>query len=94
VTCNVIVQIGSLIGSQIYRAYDAPYYYLGNKVLISICTLSIVTFIIQREYLRYLNRKKERLWEALSLAEREAYQGDSAEREREGNARLDFRFKY
>jgi len=91
---NVIVQIGSLIGSQIYRAYDAPYYYTGNKVLISICALSIMTFIFQREWLRHLNRKKERLWSGMSHAEREAYQNDAEERERDGNKRLDFRFKY
>lgn len=60
-TYNVIVQIGSLIGSQSYRSYDAPYYYVGNKVLISICALSIVTFIALRQYLVLLNKRKERV---------------------------------
>ncbi|KAL3490710.1 major facilitator superfamily domain-containing protein [Aspergillus germanicus] len=93
-TYNVIVQIGSVISSQIYRSYDSPYYYQGNKVLISICALALVVFVVQREWLRHLNRQKERLWDALSPEERIDYQADLAEREKEGNKRLDFRFKY
>ncbi|KAL8377617.1 hypothetical protein RB595_008352 [Gaeumannomyces hyphopodioides] len=45
---NVIVQIGSLISSQIYRSWDAPYYKTGNAVLTSICAVSLVTFVVQR----------------------------------------------
>lgn len=113
-TYNVIVQIGSLIGSrtspcinvtciapiadkdplEIYRAEDAPYYFRGNKVLISICALSLVTFIVQREVLRMFNRRKERVWKSITVEERAAYQADKELREREGNRRLDFRFKY
>ncbi|KAL1305016.1 hypothetical protein AAFC00_003916 [Neodothiora populina] len=93
-TYNVIVQIGSIISSQIYRADDSPYYYRGNKVLISICALSLVTFVLQREYLRYLNRKKERVWDQMSTQEKEGYVADQAAREADGNKRLDFRFQY
>ncbi|KAL3473830.1 major facilitator superfamily domain-containing protein [Aspergillus californicus] len=93
-TYNVIVQMGSVIGSQIYRSYDSPYYYQGNKVLISICALALVVFIVQRQFLVYLNRQKERKWELLSSEERMDYQADLSQREKEGNERLDFRFKY
>jgi hypothetical protein len=93
-TYNVIVQVGSLIGSQIYRSYDSPYYHRGNKVLISICALSLVTFIGQRVYLQILNKRKEREWGAMSSEERAAYQNDQEARELDGNKRLDFRFKY
>jgi hypothetical protein len=108
-TYNVIVQIGSVISSrksryppleteltktEIYRSYDSPYYYQGNKVLISICSLALVVFVVQREYLRHLNRLKERKWEAMSPEERIEYQADLAQREKDGNKRLDFRFKY
>ncbi|KAJ7580250.1 major facilitator superfamily domain-containing protein [Mycena floridula] len=74
-TYNVVVQIGSLIGS-----HDAPYYYRGNKVLISIC----------REHLRLLNRRKKRM----SEEEKAGYQADTIAREKEGNRRFDFRFAY
>ena len=93
-TYNVIVQIGSLIGSQIYRSYDSPYYHQGNTVLVAICALSLVTFLGQYFYLRTLNSRKERIWESMTLEERVAYQEDKAARELDGNKRLDFRFKY
>ncbi|KAF9883383.1 hypothetical protein FE257_003550 [Aspergillus nanangensis] len=93
-TYNVIVQVGAVIASQIYRSYDSPYYYTGNKVLVAICVLSLVVFVLQRELLRYLNRQKEKKWNAMSSEERIAYQADQTEREKEGNQRLDFRFKY
>lgn len=93
-TYNVIVQVGSVISSQIYRADDSPYYYRGNKVLISICAGTLVVFVGQREYLRWLNRKKERVWGGMTEGERLEYVCDQMEREKEGNKRLDFRFQY
>jgi len=93
-TYNVIVQMGSVIGSQIYRADDSPYYYRGNKVLISICALALVTLIVQRFWLKSLNRSKERRWESMSVDERAEYQGLLGQREKDGNKRLEFRFKY
>ena len=93
-TYNIVVQIGSLIGSQIYRASDAPYYYTGDKVLIALCVLSLTALITQNGVLRYLNRQKEKRWSAMSLDERNRYSGDQVERGVDGNRRLDFRFKY
>lgn len=91
-TYNVIVQVGSLISSQIYRRYDGPYYKQGNAVLLAICALSLVTFLVQRQMLVRLNRKKEEKWRAMTAEEKAAYQSDFAAREQEGNQRLDFRF--
>lgn len=79
---------------EIYRADDSPYYYRGNKVLISICALTLVTFVVQREYLRYLNRRKKTVWDSMTVEERLSYQDDREQREQDGNKRLDFRFKY
>lgn len=80
--------------AEIYRADDQPYYPRGNKILIAICALSLVTFVAQREYLRYLNKRKAKVWDNMSNEERIAYQADQEEREKEGNKRLDFRFQY
>ncbi len=93
-TYNVIVQMGSVISSQIYRADDSPYYYRGNKVLISICVLSLITILAQRFWLKHLNKRKERKWESLRVEERAEYQGLLGDREADGNKRLEFRFKY
>ncbi|KAF2443575.1 MFS general substrate transporter [Karstenula rhodostoma CBS 690.94] len=91
-TYNVIVQIGSLIGSQIYRKYDAPYYKQGNKVCVVICALALVTMVVQRQVLVYLNKKKDEKWRVMSSEEKALYQSDLKARERDGNKRLDFRF--
>lgn len=91
-TYNVIVQFGSAISSQIYRKYDSPYYKQGNTVLISICALSLVTFVVQRLWLGILNKRKDAVWDTMSQEERVAYQEDKAAREIDGNKRLDFRF--
>ena len=80
--------------AELYRKDDVPYYHRGNKILISICALSLVVFISQREYLRWLNRRKAKAWDAMTSGERVAYQADQVEREKEGNKRLDFRFQY
>jgi hypothetical protein len=93
-TYNVIVQVGSLIGSQIYRKYDSPYYKQGNKVLISICALSLLTFVAQRLYLQTLNKRKAAVWDEMTVEERSIYQADATAREVDGNKRLDFRFQY
>lgn len=86
--------MGSLIGSQIYRKYDSPYYKQGNKVLISICALSLLTFVAQRLYLQTLNKKKAAIWDEMTVEERAIYQADATSREVDGNKRLDFRFQY
>jgi len=93
-TYNVIVQVGSLIGSQIYRADDAPYYHRGNKILISFCVAALAVLIGQNQWLKRLNRQKLRVWDMMSEGERARYQADTKAREQEGNKRLDFRFVY
>ncbi|KFY56718.1 hypothetical protein V497_06055 [Pseudogymnoascus sp. VKM F-4516 (FW-969)] len=80
-TYNVIVQVGSLIGSQIYRKYDSPYYKQGNKVLISICALALLTFVAQRLYLQTLNKRKAAVWDEMTVEERSIYQADATARE-------------
>lgn len=93
-TYNVIVQIGSLIGSQIYRSWDSPYYHVGNSVILAICVLALVAILTARQVLVLLNKKKERQWQAMSAEERVEYQNDTQAREKDGNKRLDFRFVY
>lgn len=93
-TYNVVVQVGSLIGSQIYRAYDGPYYHVGNATLLAFCVLSLVAIAGQRQVLVRMNAAKDRAWRAMSPEARAAYQNDTAAREKEGNKRLDFRFVY
>lgn len=85
---------GSLIGSQIYRKWDAPYYKTGNTVCVSILSFSLVVMLAQRTYLARLNKRKERVWNEMSPEEKLEYQTDREAREADGNKRLDFRFAY
>ncbi|RGP77470.1 mfs transporter [Fusarium longipes] len=78
----------------IYRKWDGPYYKNGNKVLISILSLSVVVFIAQRQWLVYLNKKKTETWESMTAEQQVEYQTDKEQRELDGNKRLDFRFAY
>lgn len=89
-----MIRRGSLIGSQIYRSWDGPYYKNGNTICISILALSLVVFVAQRQYLVHQNQKKERVWSAMSAEEKVTYQTDNEAREVDGNKRLDFRFAY
>ncbi|KAG2165810.1 hypothetical protein JADG_005549 [Aureobasidium aubasidani] len=85
-------EIGSIAAAQIYRDDDKPYYYTGNKVLISICAVSIVGLLIHREVLKHINRKKQRAWGSLSEVEQREY---SKNQEHSiGNKSLTFKFSY
>lgn len=50
-TYSVVVQWGAIVGSQIFRADDAPWYFRGYKILISICVLALIIFAINWWYL-------------------------------------------
>ncbi|CAD0113693.1 unnamed protein product, partial [Aureobasidium uvarum] len=89
---GTIQELGSAVAAQIYREQDKPYYYTGNKVLISICAAAIVVILTHRGVLRYLNRKKRRAWEDMSEVEQRDY--DRTKGHRIGNKTLTFAFSY
>ena len=60
------ISSGSVISSQIYRKWDGPYFKNGNKVLISILCLSVVVFVVQRQWLVHLNKKKVEQWKQMT----------------------------
>lgn len=93
-TYNFVVQIGSVIGSQIYRADDAPYYYRGDKVLILICALTLVVLLLRRTWLAMLNKREQKIWAGMTIDEKAQYQADIEAREKDRNRRLKFRFEH
>ena len=72
---------------------DRPVYPDGT-VCISILSLSLVVFIVQRQYLVRLNKKKINVWNSMTAEEKVEYQTNNEAREADGNKRLDFRFAY
>ncbi|PWZ02404.1 MFS general substrate transporter [Testicularia cyperi] len=86
---NMHVQAAGLIGSNIYRSHDAPYYRRGNRILIGIMVANGFLFLLAKAYYVLRNRSKAKKWNALSIHEKETYLATTKD---EGNRRLDFRF--
>ena len=74
---------------QIYRTPDAPYYYTGNKVLIGLTAWNIVLIVAAKAYYSWRNRVREKKWDAMTRAEREAYLVRFAAGEEDGDGHRD-----
>jgi hypothetical protein len=87
---NMSIQLGGIIGSNIYQAEDAPRYFKANKGLIVVVIFNILV-LYPGIYLFYrrTNAKREAKWGALTEVERVEYLRTTKD---EGNKRLDFRF--
>lgn len=63
---TVSVQLGSVIGNNIYREDDKPKYRRGNSVLLALNILGIVVFIGTKVYYVSRNRYRDRIWAAMT----------------------------
>ncbi|KAG0680442.1 hypothetical protein C6P40_000877 [Pichia californica] len=88
---NMFVQAGSIIGSNIYRTPDKPYYYKGNAALFGIACSILPIILLTKLFYVYLNKKRDAKWNAMSDEEREHYITHTTDR---GSSRLDFRFAH
>ncbi|KAJ3049081.1 hypothetical protein HK097_009885 [Rhizophlyctis rosea] len=88
---NMSVQCGNIIGSNIYREDDKPYYYRGNRILLGIAVLNFFLFILVRVYYIRRNAWKKEKWTAMTPKEQQEYLRTTTDM---GNKRLDFRFAY
>jgi hypothetical protein len=88
---NMSVQLGVIIGSNIYRQDDLPLYRTGNSVLLGLLGWNLCVYLATLLYYRWRNASRDEAWHALSEDEQlEKIQEESGE----GNKRLDFRFHY
>jgi hypothetical protein len=62
-----------MISQNIYREDDKPLYRRGNKVLIGITVLNIFLFVGAKLYYVTVNRKRNKIWDAMSTEEKETY---------------------
>jgi hypothetical protein len=88
---NIMVQLGSIISSNIYTADDAPLYRRGNKVLIGICVFDIFLFIGVKSYYIWRNKSKAKIWDSMTQDEKAQYLATTTDL---GNKRLDFKFHH
>jgi hypothetical protein len=64
-------------------------YRRGNRVLIGICIYNMFLFGGTKLFYVYVNRKRARIWDAMSAKEKSDYLATTTDK---GNKRLDFRF--
>ncbi|KAK4215074.1 major facilitator superfamily domain-containing protein [Rhypophila decipiens] len=88
---NMTVQSGNIIGANIYRDDDKPYYKRGNKVIMGIAAFNIFLFFATKAFYLWRNKVREQKWQALTEQERQDYLLHSKD---EGLKRLDFRFAH
>src|SRR5262249_25615020 len=70
---NMCVQASNIISSNIYRDDDKPLYRRGNKVLLAICAFNFVLFIGAKLYYVEINKRREKVWGAMTQDEKEHY---------------------
>lgn len=88
---NMCVQLGSIGASNIYRKDDKPLYKRGNTQLFIISLSLIPLLVLVKLYYVWRNKKRDEIWNAMSLEEQEEYVKTTTD---EGNKRLDFRFDH
>ncbi|KAL4937219.1 hypothetical protein BDV06DRAFT_232721 [Aspergillus oleicola] len=88
---NMSVQMGNIIGNNVFRADDAPLYKRGFSVLLGLNLLGIGMFIATKVYYIRRNRQNEVVWRGLSDEQREEYIKNSPDT---GSKRLNFRFAH
>ncbi|KAK7561212.1 major facilitator superfamily transporter-like protein [Phyllosticta paracitricarpa] len=88
---NMMVQCGNVIANNIYQNDDKPLYHRGNRNLIIINFLAIGIFLTTKVYYVQRNKRRERVWDAMTPEQRSDYIRNSPD---VGNKRLDFRFAH
>ncbi|KAL2847219.1 major facilitator superfamily domain-containing protein [Aspergillus pseudoustus] len=88
---NMSVQMGNVIGNNVFRADDAPTYKRGFSVLLGLNLLGIGLFLATKVYYIKRNQYRDRVWARMTEEQREDYMKNSPDT---GSKRLDFRFAH
>ncbi|KAJ4485678.1 major facilitator superfamily domain-containing protein [Lentinula aciculospora] len=88
---NMFVQAGAVVYANIYQTKDAVNDKNGNRALLGICSMNIVLYIGTYFFYKYLNERRDRIWNTWTKEQQQEYLETTKD---EGNQRLDFRFAY
>ncbi|KAJ5450721.1 uncharacterized protein N7458_007170 [Penicillium daleae] len=88
---NMSVQAGDAAAFFIYRDDDKPKYRRGNTDLIAINILAIVLFLAAKAYYVFQNRRRDKIWNAMSEQEQNDYIRNTKD---QGSSKLNFRFAH
>ncbi|KAJ3022609.1 UNVERIFIED_CONTAM: hypothetical protein HDU68_009030 [Siphonaria sp. JEL0065] len=94
VASGLIIAFANIYGvyaNQIYQPWDAPRYHVGNYIIFTFTSVTILLWINQKFLYVRLNKQRAAIWNAKSEAEKEDYNATTTHR---GNDRLDFVFKH
>ena len=70
---NMSVQASTIIGSNIYREGDKPYYRTGNKVLLAYVAFNVCILFGTKVFYVMKNKKRDEIWSSMSQREKEHY---------------------
>lgn len=87
----MFVQAGSIIGSNVYRTRDKPYYRTGNTALFALSISMFPILILTKLFYVILNKRRENKWSKMTVEEREEYILTTKDR---GSSKLNFRFAH
>ncbi|KAG5369014.1 putative transporter [Yarrowia sp. C11] len=85
---NMFVQVGAIVGANIYRADDKPKYHRGNQQLIILYFVLIVILGGTKLFYYLINKRRSEKWNAMTKEEQQHYRDTNKD---SGSKRLDFR---
>ncbi|CAI5757039.1 unnamed protein product [Candida verbasci] len=88
---NMFVQLGAIVGQNIYREDDRPLYRRGNMQLFCIAIGALFWLLFVKMFYVWKNKKRDEIWNKMTEEERNDYRMNTKD---EGNKRLDFRFHH
>ncbi|CCG24982.1 hypothetical protein CORT_0G03040 [Candida orthopsilosis Co 90-125] len=88
---SMFVQVGDVIGNNIYREDDKPLYKRGNMQLFVITLILVPVLLLTKGYFLWRNKKRNRIWNSMTEVEKHEYRLTTTD---EANKRLDFRFDH
>jgi hypothetical protein len=88
---NMSLQLGIIIGANIYRENDLPLYRTGNSILLGLVAWNCVLYTGTFFYYRWRNSAKDKVWNSLSEHDQLQHLHQNSDK---GNKKLDFRFHY
>lgn len=88
---NMFVQVGAIVGANMYRSDDAPKYHRGNLQLYILCFAAVALLALTKVFYVTINRRRDVQWAKMSSEEQLDYRDNSKD---VGSQRLDFRFAH
>lgn len=85
---NMFVQVGGIVGANIYRADDKPKYHRGNQQLIILYFVLVLMLGLTKLFYFLINKRRSAKWNAMSKEEQQNYRDTNKD---SGSKRLDFR---